>query len=118
MQQEEFLRIVELRRLSGLTIKEFCQNEAYSVSSYHYWRRKFCSFPHHDQDERNSLVPVSLTQGGNRDCIPEASSENLPPAEISIEFPSGCTIRLKGMSESELTLRLLTQICNAHVLPE
>lgn len=41
MSKEEFLSVYERQQASGLTIKDFCENEAYSSSCFHYWKKKF-----------------------------------------------------------------------------
>ncbi len=33
--------ILERRQSRGLSIKDFCANESYTVSSFHYWKSKF-----------------------------------------------------------------------------
>ena len=38
MSKEEFLSVYERQQASGLTIKDFCENEAYSSSCFHYWK--------------------------------------------------------------------------------
>lgn len=48
MSKEEFLEILSRQRRSGLTIKDFCVNEAYTESSFYYWKGKFgLSRPYH-----------------------------------------------------------------------
>jgi putative transposase len=39
--KEEFMVILERRQSSGLSIKDFCSNESYVVSSFHYRKSKF-----------------------------------------------------------------------------
>ena len=41
MSKEEFLSVYERQQASGLTIKDFCENESYSSSCFHYWKKKF-----------------------------------------------------------------------------
>lgn len=41
MGKEEFLSVYERQQASGLTIKDFCESEAYSSSCFHYWKKKF-----------------------------------------------------------------------------
>ena len=41
MSKEEFLSVYERQQASGLTIKDFCENETYSSSCFHYWKKKF-----------------------------------------------------------------------------
>jgi len=39
--KEEFMVILERQQSSGLSIKDFCANESYTVSSFYYWKSKF-----------------------------------------------------------------------------
>jgi putative transposase len=36
--KEEFIVILEHQQSSGLSIKDFCANESYTVLSIHYWK--------------------------------------------------------------------------------
>ena len=50
MSKEEFLEILSRQQRSGLTIKDFCVNEAYTESSFYYWKGKFgLSRPYHGE---------------------------------------------------------------------
>ena len=44
MSKEEFLSVYERQQASGLTIKDFCENEAYSSSCFHCKHSKKCTF--------------------------------------------------------------------------
>jgi len=39
--KKEFLVILGRKQKSGLSIKDFCANESYTVSGFHYWKTKF-----------------------------------------------------------------------------
>jgi putative transposase len=41
--KEEFKAILDRQQQSGLSIRDFCSNEAYTVSSFHYWKSKHIS---------------------------------------------------------------------------
>lgn len=41
MSKEDFQAILDRQQQSGLTIKDFCENEAYSLSCFHYWKSKY-----------------------------------------------------------------------------
>ena len=46
MSKEEFLSVYERQQASGLTIKDFCENEAYSSSCFHYWKKEIQPEPY------------------------------------------------------------------------
>ena len=114
MSKEEFLEILSRQQRSGLTIKDFCMNEAYTESSFYYWKGKFgLSRPY--QAARSSseeFAPVNLTSSLSSNQAYDRVA--MGPGEIRIEFPGG----ISGMAESHAAMRLLTQICGHHVLPE
>ncbi|MCS2448067.1 IS66 family insertion sequence element accessory protein TnpB [Bacteroides thetaiotaomicron] len=114
MSKEEFLEILSRQQRSGLTIKDFCINEAYTESSFYYWKGKFgLSRPYHAaRSSSEEFAPVKLSSNPAYDRVA------MGPGEIRIEFPGGIIARFSGMAESHAAMRLLTQICGHHVLPE
>ena len=104
MSKEEFIEILSRQQRSGLTIKDFCINEAYTESSFYYWKGKFGLSRRYHMDRHSSsleeFAPVSLTSS---------------PASHSA---GGIIAHFSGMAESQAAMQLLTQLCNRHVLPE
>ena len=41
MTKEEFKFILDRQQSSGLSVRDFCENEAYTLSSFNYWKSKF-----------------------------------------------------------------------------
>ena len=62
--KEEFSVILERQQESGLSIKDFCSNESYTVSSFHYWKSKFGFTRNNNTQHRQSLpdklAPVNI----------------------------------------------------------
>ena len=120
--KEDFIVILERQQQSGLNIKDFCSNEAYTVSSFYYWKSKFGfsrSYNNHHRDTTslNKLAPVSF----NLPAKNQMQSSVLPSSskgEIKIKFPSGIHVSFTGSAQREIAMLLLNQICSAHVLPE
>ena len=57
MIKEEFLEILSRQQRSGLTIKDFCGNEAYTESSFYYWKGKFgLSRPYHTERSSSNFL--------------------------------------------------------------
>lgn len=119
MSKEEFLEILSRQHQSGLTIKDFCVNEAYTESSFYYWKGKFGLSRAYHGDKSSSLeefAPVNLSSCPT--SRPTSDSVSMGCGEIRIEFPGGIIARFSGMAESHVAMQLLTQICSHHVLPE
>ena len=120
MQKESFVEILERQQASGLTIKDFCRDEAYTESSFYYWKSKFGfsrSYHHHSHEERADFSPIRFSSEKN--SVDERAMDEVSAAtssEISIELPNGVNIRFKGMSESKLALGFISQICSCDVL--
>lgn len=120
MSKVEFLEILSRQQLSGLTIKDFCVNEAYTPSSFYYWKSKFgLSRSYHANKPSSSLeefAPVNLS----RSSASNASYDKvaLESGEIRIEFPGAIIARFSGIAESHAAMQLLTQIYSHHVLSE
>ena len=56
MSKEEFIEILSRQQRSGLTIKDFCINEAYTESSFYYWKVKFGLSMRYHMDRHSSSL--------------------------------------------------------------
>jgi putative transposase len=95
MTKTTFQSLVDRQRKSGLSIKDFCLNEAYPVTTFYYWKHKFCisgaaqpsaSSGERDHPEEFAPVRFPVPQRDN------GSSGN----EIMIELPAGIKIHFRG----------------------
>lgn len=100
MSKEEFLEILSRQQRSGLTIKDFCVNEAYTESSFYYWKGKFgLSRPYHaERSSSGEFAPVNLTSPSTSNLSYDRVA--MGSGEIRIEFPGGIIARFSGMAES------------------
>jgi len=107
------LAVYERQQSSGLTIRDFCENEAYSVSCFHYWKKKLgLSRAYRNPPEKvpaAPFIPLNFSHGGKH-----PSSTN---SDVLIELPSGINIRFDSRANPELTLGLIHKLCD-HVLSE
>lgn len=128
MNKEEFIVLLERQRSSGLSIKDFCVNEAYTESSFYYWKSKFgYSRSYRTQPTDASIgrfAPVSFKSSADTAIYsqhaPSNPGERIQDVqeEIRIDLPSGVSVRFKGEIRSRAALSLLTQICSNYVLPK
>jgi len=113
--------ILERQQESGLSIKDFCENESYTRSSFYYWKSKFGltrPYNNHPRDTSpGKLAPVSINLPV-KSPAPSRSTGRCDRGEITIKLPSGVQINFKGGAQSELAVSLIDQILSAHVLPE
>lgn len=123
MSKESFLSILCRQQRSGLSIKDFCQNEGYCLSNFHYWKSKFGLTG--DSGRRASRVgelsegfaPVRLSREFHP-TSPSVNREDISSDEIMISFPGGIQIHFRGNASSESAVKLISQIYQSHVLPE
>ena len=114
MSKEEFLAIYERQRSSGLSIKDFCDNESYPASNFHYWKRKYgLSHPYtkHAGPTEDSFIPLNINH------TPAIPTSTCAVNNVTIELPSGIKIHLNSLSNPEIIYGLISKLC-CHVLPE
>ncbi len=73
--------ILERQQSSGLSIKDFCSNESYVVSSFHYRKSKFgLTRPynnHAGETAVDKLTPISFNLPENKPVRKAATSGNI-----------------------------------------
>ena len=120
--KEEFLAILERQQKSGLSIKDFCANESYTVSSFHYWKSKFGlsrSYNNNTSEAPTStLTPISINLPVKSPATVSGTSPRSSQGEIRIKLPGGIQVSFIGSAQTEIAINLLNQICSRHVLPE
>jgi SOS-response transcriptional repressor LexA len=99
MNEQKFLALYQRQQESGLTIKEFCSNEALAPATFHYWKKKLGS-----QNRLPGFIPlvvntsVSTTKGNypcQSDLLPhETQNQECPLMEV--EFPNKTIVRIKS----------------------
>jgi putative transposase len=91
--KEEFLAILERQQKSGLSIRDFCANEFYTVSSFHYWKPKFgLTRPYNNNasgTSTNMLAPIKVNLPVKAPVSSGASSPGSSQGEIWIKLPVG-----------------------------
>jgi len=115
------MKILESKQSRGLSIKDFCGNESYTVSSFHYWKSKFgLTRPYNNHSREASvdkLAPISFNLPDNKPALKTTLSGS-SKGEIRIKLPGGIQVSFIGSTQTEAAINLLAQICSSHVLPE
>ena len=104
MSKEEFLALYQRQQSSGLTIKDFCDNESYPASCFHYWKKKYgLSHPYtkHTEPTGDSFIPLNIN---HTPAIPTSSCGD---RHVTIELPSGIKIHLNILSNPEIIYGLI-----------
>jgi len=118
MRKDDFLAIRERQLQSGLSIKDFCENESYPASSFYYWQSKFGLSRSYGttSDLSDQLTPIRFPASK----VERVSAVDPPSvtSDISIELPNGIKVHFAGSSASDTALCFFTKLLNSHVLPE
>lgn len=70
--KEEFKAILDRQQQNGLSIRDFCSNEAYTVSSFHYWKSKFGFTRLYRSHSREDSVPPVIAPVSLKSADPAA----------------------------------------------
>ena len=119
MVRNQFIQINNRRLMNGLTIKEFCEHEGYSLNSFNYWLKKYRLSKSYNKKELPEGTFSEIKLSGSK---PDAANNPLPSPhidneEISLYFPNGFHIRFSGKSNSASAMDLVAKILSANVLP-
>ena len=118
--KEEFIKILERQQKSGLSIKDFCENESYTRSSFYYWKSKYGlgrSYNNHAGDSTFvELAPIRVNPPAKRPPSSHAV-KNAHGGEITVNLPGGVRVSFKGCAQCEMAMGLPDQIFSSHVLP-
>ena len=98
----QWVQVIQKRRNSGQTIKDFCQSSGISRNAYFYWQRKLrevaCS-ELEKAEELRSVVPNGWVQ-----LTPKQTQQSLESLEIVV---AGCRITVTSGTDHEL----LKKVC-------
>ena len=126
MTKRAFRAILERQRSSGLSIREFCQNESYSPASFYHWKSKFgftnpnAARVNRSNEQPEDFAPVNFcdTQGQLTPVVARREEETTTPDAIMIELPVGIKIHFSGSLGTKAAMGLISQMYSGHVLPE
>lgn len=124
MNKEEFGLILERQQQSGLSVRDFCSNEGYILSSFHYWKSKFgfCRTASDNKHARvhgqeDKFIPIRIDNLPVMPNLPKAVPES-SNGEIKIKLPNGTQLSFRGNAQLEIAIHLLNKICSSYVQPE
>lgn len=104
--KSKFLELHRRQQESGLTVKEFCSNEAISPATFYYWKKKLSK----NSNSRQDFIPLVLK---NSPHFPDQNYTTLPQggetdALLELVYPNGTRLRIK--KDLDLT-QLRSLIC-------
>ena len=106
MTEVMFEELLNRRKESGLTIRDFCSNEGISESIYYYWLRKH----NHRADQPKEFIPLLVNhpfpvQKNNPQSHPfPVGSSTHQPDDILFEFvfPNGTRLTLRNQVDPSI----------------
>lgn len=103
---DEFKRIHEDWKSTGLSIRDYCNNTGFEESKFYYWRKRLTEsmLPH-----KNGFVPIQMNPQNGKitmglSIAPEANVEKEVACEIV--YQNGVTLKVK----SDMTLEMLRSL--------
>lgn len=118
MTKDVFLAIYDRQRASGLSIKDFCENESYPAASFYYWKSKF-GLGHSSRTPAaiaGEFAPIHFPV--NKSGTSSSTDTHSVDGGIILELPNGLKVHFTGSSAADTTLHFITQLCSSHVLPK
>lgn len=98
--KEVFKAILDRQQQSGLSIRDFCSNEAYTVSGFHYWKSKFgFSRPYRSHSGVGLAPPLIAAlslKPTNSVGAHTSQPQDVNSGEITIQFPGGVEVSFSG----------------------
>ena len=95
-EKEQFWRLViSEQQRSGLSIKEFCKQQAVSEASFYAWRREIRNRDQPPAPLGKTILPVKVT---GQPLVPSPSDQR--SVDVEIELPRGIVVRLYGGANS------------------
>jgi len=97
---QQMYPLMEKYLFSQLTQRQFCQQEALSMSTFLYWLKKYRRHQQNDAQTSREFIPLHF-----------AANKNLPTSTqptCAVEYPNGVVVRLFG----SVTVQMLAQLVN------
>lgn len=94
---KKFEEVYSRYQSSGLSVKDFCQNESMHVSRFFYWQRKLKA---HNQElnQSSGFVPLLLHSSGSRAKssvdLPSVSHPSEEDGVCELVYPNGVKLRI------------------------
>ena len=105
--KEEFMVILKRQQESGLSVKDFCENQSYTASSFYYWKSKFgLTRPYNNHSRETALeklAPISFNLSKNKPALKTVPSVNIK-GEIKIKLPGGIYVRFHFFDQTVMSL--------------
>lgn len=91
----KFIRLLERRKESGLSVRSFCSNEGIAPSTFYYWQKKV-----RNEASGKRFIPLVVKSTGAT-FSPVTQTETIQQQRgddilLEIAYPNGITLRIKN----------------------
>lgn len=106
---EEFKKIHEEWKLTGLSIRDYCHNTGFEESKFYYWRKKLTETM---LPQAGGFVPVNMFNRNGKLGMSATGSakETTEHVPCEVVYPNGVVLRIQSELSLE-TLRSLILLC-------
>ena len=98
MTMDDFMKLVQVQKASGKSVKDYCNQVGMSMSTYCYWKRKF-----KDREKPCGLVPVQVSSDSKKTEVQSPSSVPVAVGSMLLHFPNGVKVEFKSSEDSKGT---------------
>ena len=98
MTEKKFIELYHRQKESGLTVKDFCNNEVIAPSTFYLWQKKLRS-----RNRLPGFIPVVVHPGPSKTSFNLLEESHMPSnpesnngTQIEIEFSNKTIVRIKG----------------------
>lgn len=124
MDKEQFLAMQQEQRSSGFTVKEYCQVQSISYSTYNYWRSKYST---NSTSRKASSTTTRRQSTSTKGSATSAQHSGLVPVQLKssqssavrsgsvlIQLPNGVQVEFADSSDS-VAIQMLNTMCTRYV---
>ena len=102
-EERDFWRMVfETHQASGLTVKQFCQNEGLAVWSFYRWKRVLCAAGCGEAGPYPVKTPGVAEQPVRPPRFHQIAQVTASCPDLQIDFPTGIHLQVHGHCDRQL----------------
>lgn len=108
MTKVQFEEVYNRFKESGLSVRDFCNNEGFTESRFYYWQKKLNSV-----NKSSGLIPLLIDKSASAPAVNHAhckvQSCRQPDNDFVVElaYLNGATLRIKGNVDPSLLRTLI-----------
>jgi hypothetical protein len=102
-EQRQFWQMVfETHQASGLTVKQFCQNEGLAIGSFYRWKRELRASGSGPAGPLSIQAPPISEQGVASPRFHQIAQVTPSCPDLQIDFPAGIHLQVHGHCDRQL----------------